>query len=93
MASGRRKFIAMLAANALSSVAFTCGSVHFTINRHRNYLKCRENCKIMKKIHLNRQSGMILASSSLIFDVISCDDGVIFPIYIIAVTIGSMLML
>ena len=83
----------MLAANALSSVAFTCGSVHFTINRHRNYLKCRENCKIMKKIHLNRQSGMILASSSLIFDVISCDDGVIFPIYIIAITIGSMLML
>ena len=40
----------------------------------------------MKKIHLNRQSGMILASSLLIFDVISCDDGVIFPIYIIAVT-------
>ena len=53
----------------------------------------------MKKIHLNRQSGVILASSSLIFDVISSNDGGHFSnIYYCcdywfnahAVTIGSM---
>ena len=32
----RRKFITVLAANALWSGAFTCGN---TINRHRNYVK------------------------------------------------------
>ena len=37
--------------------------------------KCKENCKIMKKIHLNRQSGMNLACSSCVFDVVSSIGG------------------
>ena len=42
----------------------------------------------MKKIHLNRQSGMILVCSSCIFDVISnIGGGHLFPI---AVTVGSV---
>ena len=44
----------------------------------------------MKKIPLNRQSGMILACSSGVFDFISSVGGChLFPI---AVTIGSMLI-
>ena len=46
---------------------------------------------MIKKKHLNRQSGMILACSSCILDVISrVDGGHLFPF---AVTISSMLKL
>ena len=32
-------------------------------------LKCKESFKIIEKLHLNRQSGMIFACSLCIFDV------------------------
>ena len=47
----------------------------------------KENCKMLKKI----QSGMILACSSCVFDVISSVCG--SHLFRIAVTIGPMLML
>ena len=61
------------------SVAFTCGSVQFTINWHRNYFKMQRKLKI----HLNRQSGMIFACSLCIFDVISSIGGSLFFLFLL----------
>ena len=54
-------------------------------------LKCKESFKIIEKIHLNRQSGMIFACSLCTFDVVSSVGGSHF--FNSAMTIGSVLML
>ena len=43
-------------------------------------LKCKESFKIIEKIHLNRQSGMIFACSLCMFDAISSVGGSHFSI-------------
>ena len=61
-------------------IVIGCFYLRFTINRHRIILKCKEIFKIIEKIHLNRQSGMIFACSLCIFDVISSVGGSHFSI-------------
>ena len=36
------------------------GLIQFTINRHKNYKKCKEKCKIMKKMHLKRETIWVI---------------------------------